>query len=57
MMRSITPPPVPPSIKQSGGKVKRFDIINFAKLAPTVHGAHFWFAWAALQPATPIYQG
>ena len=27
------------------------------ELSPIVHGAHFWFAWAAFQPDTRIYQG
>ena len=27
------------------------------ELTPIVHGAHFWFAWAAFQPDTRIYQG
>ncbi len=26
-------------------------------LSPIVHGAHFWFAWAAFQPDTRIFQG
>ena len=27
------------------------------ELTPVVNGAHFWFAWAAFQPDTRIYQG
>ncbi len=27
------------------------------ELSPIVHGAHFWFAWAAFQPDTRIFQG
>jgi hypothetical protein len=26
-------------------------------LTPIVHGAHFWFAWAAFEPETVVYQG
>ena len=27
------------------------------KLAPVVHGNHFWFAWAVFKPDTILYQG
>ncbi|MEX2599454.1 MAG: DUF3179 domain-containing protein [Dehalococcoidia bacterium] len=27
------------------------------RLEPVVHGNHFWFAWAAFQPDTRLYQG
>ena len=27
------------------------------QLTPVVHGDHFWFAWAAFQPKTKVYQG
>jgi hypothetical protein len=28
-----------------------------SQLEPVVHGTHFWFAWAAFQPDTSLYEG